>query len=67
MNTESQELAIQRHLSKGLPLTALDALKKFGCLRLSARIYDLRKRWKINGALVRVGNKMVSSYTMVKR
>jgi hypothetical protein len=42
-NIESQNKQIRKHLESGKPLTALEALYKFGCFRLSGRIYDLRK------------------------
>lgn len=29
-------------LKNGRPMTALDSLQEFGCMRLAARIYDLR-------------------------
>ena len=32
---------ILKYMKKGHGLTSLEALKKFGCIRLSARIYDL--------------------------
>ena len=37
----SQNDKILAYLKKGRSLTPLTALKQFGCLRLSARIYDL--------------------------
>jgi len=40
---ESQNIRIRRHLQSGNSLTPLDALYQFGCFRLGARIYDLRK------------------------
>lgn len=39
---ESQNRKILAHLKKGRTLTPLDALSRFGCLRLGARVYDLR-------------------------
>lgn len=39
----SQNKNILNYLSKGKVITPLDALKKFGCFRLSGRIYDLKK------------------------
>lgn len=38
----SQKKQIRNHLLSGKHITQLDALKLFGCLRLSAVIYDLR-------------------------
>ncbi len=34
---------VMDYLLTGAELTPLEALDKFGCLRLAARIYDLRK------------------------
>jgi hypothetical protein len=39
---KSQSAKILRFLRNGGSLTALDALRLFGCLRLAARIKDLR-------------------------
>lgn len=44
MTTESQEKAIKEYLENGGKLTALEALELFRCLRLSARIFDLKDR-----------------------
>ena len=41
---ETQNKRIQAYLMSGRTLTPLDALHEFNCFRLSARIYDLRKR-----------------------
>lgn len=43
-NTDSQCSAILEHLKKGLSITPLEALNRFGCFRLSARIHDLRHK-----------------------
>lgn len=39
---ETQNKLIRQYLESGKVITPLDALYKFGCFRLSARIYDLR-------------------------
>ena len=39
----SQNKQIADYLNKGKKLTPIDALNKFGCFRLAARIADLRK------------------------
>ena len=41
---ETQNKRIEKYLLSGRTLTSLEALYKFSCFRLSARIYDLRKR-----------------------
>jgi hypothetical protein len=38
----NQKQQIAKYLSKGKSITPIDALKKFGCFRLAARIADLR-------------------------
>lgn len=42
--TDSQCSAILEHLKKGLSITPLEALNRFVCFRLSARIHDLRHK-----------------------
>lgn len=46
-NRFSQEKKILTWLSSGRTLTPIQALIMFGCFRLSARIYDLRKQKRI--------------------
>jgi hypothetical protein len=43
MNTESQSQAILRYLRQGNELTSLDALLRFKCMRLAARIVDIKE------------------------
>ena len=40
---KSQNERILAHLKKGKKITPLDALEKFGCFRLAARISDYEK------------------------
>lgn len=47
MNMEtsaSQERMILEALKRGESLTPLDSLRRFGCLRLGARIWDLKRK-----------------------
>lgn len=39
----TQTIEILNHLKSGKSLTPLDALQMFGCFRLGARVYDLKK------------------------
>lgn len=39
----TQELAILKYLKRGLSITPIQALNKFGCFRLSSVIHDLRR------------------------
>lgn len=41
---ESQTSKILAYLLEGKSITPIDALNKFGCMRLSARIKDLRDK-----------------------
>jgi len=41
---ETQNKLIAQHLESGHTITALEALHRFGCFRLSARIWDLKRR-----------------------
>ena len=43
-SNESQCSKILAYLKRGLAITAIEALKLFGCFRLSARIHDLRHK-----------------------
>ncbi len=41
-NSKSQNERVLNHLQKHGKITPLQALKRFGCLRLGARIFELR-------------------------
>jgi hypothetical protein len=54
----SQTTQIANYLNKGRKLTAIDALNKFGCFRLAARIADLRNDgMNIKTTIVKLKNK----------
>ena len=59
--------SILRALRRG-PITSLDALQQFGCMRLAARIHDLRGRGhQIHAVEVPAGpKKRVARYHLVK-
>ncbi len=42
-DTNSQRELIYSYLEQGNTITPLEALNKFGCFRLGARIYELRR------------------------
>jgi hypothetical protein len=64
-NTVSQNAQIRAHLERGGSLTAIEALAKFGCLRLSGRIYDLRADGlPIRQEMIKVGTKRVAEYSL---
>jgi hypothetical protein len=55
------------HLNQGAGITALDSLRLYGVLRLAARIEELRKDGHtIITQTVRVGNKEIARYSLVK-
>lgn len=43
----SQNDLIMARLRDGKKISALQALRDFGCMRLASRIYELRKRYDI--------------------
>jgi len=63
----SQSAQILAHLRQGNSLTPLEALDRFGCLRLAARIADLRALgWSIEATPWSTGRgKSVASYRLV--
>ena len=60
----SQEDQIREWLEAGNAITPLGALRMFGCMRLSARIYDLRRTgMEISATTVKSSNgKHYASY-----
>ena len=65
MNSQSAE--ILAHLRAGLSITPLDAFKWFGCMRLGARIYELKARGHdIYAVFERSGGKRYCRYFLRK-
>ena len=67
MNPNTQNAMILRHLKQGKRITPLDALSKFECFRLGARIFDLKSDGhKIEKHMVTVDSgKRVAEYRLV--
>ena len=70
---ESQNKRIRKYLEAGRSLTPIDALYQFGCFRLGARIYDLRKQgMRITSETIEIvsacvpGKKYVARYKLAK-
>lgn len=64
---KSQTKRILNYLQHGNPVTPLCALNRFGCLRLSGRILELRRLgYPIQTQIVRRGNKRVAMYRIAK-
>lgn len=59
----TQNEQIKQHLESGHSLTALEALKLFGSMRLAARIDNLKKQGLIiNSVMVKSGKKRFAKY-----
>lgn len=64
MKTQNEQ--IKAYLTKGKSITPLDALNKFGCFRLSARIKNLRDEGlKIATKYVTKDGKTFASYSVI--
>lgn len=62
-----QVVRIYRYLATGRTLTPLQALKRFGCLRLGARIYQLKQEGhRIDSRLVRRNGATVAEYRLAR-
>lgn len=59
---------IKKHLEKGKSITAIQALEKYGCFRLAARIADLRNDGlNIKTTIVKTkNNASIASYSIIK-
>jgi hypothetical protein len=67
MTTENQTTRILRHMKKGYAVTPLDALHRFGCFRLGARIWELRRDgYRINKQIVKRNGKHWARYVMAR-
>lgn len=59
----TQTAEILEHLKQGHSLTPLEALNKFGCFRLGARIWDIKHLgWDVKTRNKKVGKKHVAEY-----
>jgi len=53
----SQSESIKEHLERGRSINPIQALNKFGCFRLGARIYDIKAEYGLNISSVRTTQK----------
>ena len=69
MNERTQREEIASYLRSGKSLTSLEALQKFGCFRLPARILELKQRgWDIQKYMTPVGSgKRVAAYFEIRK
>jgi hypothetical protein len=59
----SQNARILAYMKQGRSITALLALRLYGCLRLAARVYDLRQQGvKVKQRMIAINGKRVSVY-----
>lgn len=64
----NQTNEILEHLKRGLSITPLEALQKYGCMRLGARIWDLHKEgYDIRCELVNDNGKRYARYYMPRQ
>jgi len=63
---KAQYQRILEHLQSGGKITPLQAFEKFGCLRLGARIYEMKQNGiPIKTDMIKVGNhKKVARYSI---
>lgn len=67
LQVDSQNSNIKKHLEEGKSITALEALKLYGCFRLGARIHDLKRMFpglNIDSKLVEIGGKRMAKYSL---
>ena len=66
MTTLTQRQQILAYLERGRSITPMDALTRFGCFRLGARIWELKRQgWKIMTRMVKTRDgKHVASYRL---
>ncbi len=70
----SQEIQLMWHLMKGHHVTPMEALHKFGCFRLGARMYNIKRRLDLEDSnvcvkdgWVRMGSKRYKEYWLEER
>lgn len=66
----SQEDEILKHLRSGRSITPLEALSRYDCLRLAARINDLRAQYgpdSIMTEIIKKGGKRFARYHPIVR
>ena len=62
---KSQALLIRKHLESGKTITPLEALSRYDCLRLGARIYDLKQDGlPVKTEIKRNGRKRFAEYSL---
>lgn len=63
MSADAQSARILAYLQAGHALTPIDALNRFGCFRLGARVWDLRREgYAIESKMVERNGKRFAEY-----
>lgn len=63
----SQRLQIQRYLASGRTLTPLQALEKFHCFRLAARVAEIKAAGHpVSTEMVQLGNTRIARYRIAR-
>lgn len=63
----AQEKKILEYMQAGNTLTPLEALYLFGCFRLGARVFELRKKYAIKTEMVIISpGKRVARYSLAE-
>lgn len=65
--TKAQSQSILEHLKQGNSITPIEALNKFGCFRLGARIFDLKKYFNasIKTEMIKSEGKRFAKYSLI--
>lgn len=64
---QTQNMRIKQHLLNGFDITPMKALKMFGCFRLGARIWDLKKEGlPIKSEMILINKKHFKRYFIEK-
>jgi hypothetical protein len=63
-HTKSQTQRIKTYLLSGKKLTALSALKLFGCFRLASRVNEIKSEYKVTVEMIRVRGKRIARYSI---
>ena len=67
MTYKAQSQMILEYMAQGHRISPLEALNKFGCLRLGARIYDLKNEGhNIIMEMVSENGKRFARYSLIK-
>lgn len=69
MSCLPQNDAILAHMQAGKPITSLEALQEFGCMRLASRIHELRRKGHVIECkkIKTNGGKTVASYRLAAK